>query len=276
MLDGNVADQFRLVNAAILAQDAPVECRSNSSLHAQDARVEICAVGAISRTRAVPIGAMTVATAVRGDTVRAALAVAVHPSLRMCPVGRRRAIAIPVWGPHAFAPVPRDRPGRQSWRFHWLPILVEIDPGGLEIVEVAAEAEAGACPLECLGIRRCHAIVVVGPLLSGPRVRPKTDDRDSAGDQHLPGDDGLTFLYSGDVVHRLDPVLARPALGSEERVQPIGVGARIGIRYDLPALLIARSVGDAPPDVIWRKWDRELFEELLDIPFRRSCWGMFI
>ena len=179
-------------------------------------------------------------------------------------------------GSHSFAPVLRDRPGRQSWRFHWLPVLVEIDPGSVEIVEIAAESEAGASPFEGLRVGRSHAIIIVGPLLSGSGVRPQTDDRDGAGDQHLAGDDGLTLLYAGNVVHRLDPVVARPALGREQRVQPIGVGAWIGVGYDLPAFLVVRSVGDAPPDVIWRKWDLELFEELLDVPFRGSRWGVFV
>jgi len=51
--------------------------------------------------------------------------------------------------------------------------------------------------------------------------------------------EAFAFLYSGNVVHRVDLVLARPALGREERVQPIGISARIGIRYDLaPSLVV--------------------------------------
>ena len=49
--------------------------------------------------------------------------------------------------------------------------------------------------------------------------------------------EAFAFLYSGNVVHRVDLVLARPALGREERVQPIGISARIGIGTTWPRFL---------------------------------------
>src|ERR1035438_9378467 len=55
-------------------------------------------------------------------------------------------------------------------------------------------------------------------------------------------DDALALLYAGDIGHRFDLVLTRPALWREQRVQPVGVGARIGVRHDLPALLVVGCV----------------------------------
>ena len=63
-------------------------------------------------------------------------------------------------------------------------------------------------------------------------------------------DDALALLHAGDVGHRLDLVLARPALWREQRVQPVSVGAAIGVRHDLTAPLVIGCVGDPPPDLV--------------------------
>jgi hypothetical protein len=54
----------------------------------------------------------------------------------------------------------------------------------------------------------------------------------------------------GDVAHRLDLVLADPALWPDKRVQPIGVSAGIGVGHDLTALLVVGCVGNSPPDLV--------------------------
>src|ERR1039458_4760217 len=102
-------------------------------------------------------------------------------------------------------------------------------------------------------------------------MRPKAKDRDRAGDQHLTRDDALALLYAGDVGHRLDLVLARPALWREERIQPVSVGAAIGVRHDLTALFVVGCVGDPPPDLVRRKWDFKLWKELVHFQFRGRC-----
>jgi len=81
-------------------------------------------------------------------------------------------------------------------------------------------------------------------------VRPQTKDRDGATDQHLAREDALTLLHPGEVAHGLDLVLARPALRREERIQTIGVSARVGVGYDLAPILIVAGVGDAPLDLV--------------------------
>ena len=81
-------------------------------------------------------------------------------------------------------------------------------------------------------------------------MRPNTKDRDRAGDQHLTRDDALALLYAGDVGHRLDVVLTRPALWREKRVQPVSVGAGIGVRHNLTAPLVVGCVGNPPPDLV--------------------------
>src|ERR1035441_5031423 len=93
-------------------------------------------------------------------------------------------------------------------------------------------------------------------------MRPNAKDGDRAGNQHLARDDALALLYAGDVGHRLDLVLTGPALWREERVQPVSVGAAIGVRHDLTALLVAGCVRNPPPDLVGRKWDLKLRKEL--------------
>src|SRR5271166_4400321 len=106
-------------------------------------------------------------------------------------------------------------------------------------------------------------------------MRPKAKDRDRAGDQHLTRGDALALLYAGDVGHRLDLVLARPALWREERIQPVSVGAAIGVRHDLTALLVAGCVRNPPPDLVRRKWNLKLRKELGHIQSRGRWRSVF-
>src|SRR5208283_1713159 len=102
-------------------------------------------------------------------------------------------------------------------------------------------------------------------------MRPNAMDRDRAGDQHLTRDDALALFYAGDIGHRLDLVFAGPALWRKQRIQPVGVGAGIGVRHDLTALLVVGCVGDPPPDLVRWKRNDQLLEELLDIWRWRKC-----
>jgi len=81
-------------------------------------------------------------------------------------------------------------------------------------------------------------------------MRPNAKNRDRAGDQHLARDDALALLDAGDIGHRLDLVLTRPALWRKQRIQPVSVGAAIGIRHDLTAFLVVGCVGHPPPDLV--------------------------
>src|SRR5664279_5175027 len=93
-------------------------------------------------------------------------------------------------------------------------------------------------------------------------MRANAKDRDRAGDQHLAREDALALLYACDIGHRFDLVLTRPAPWREQRVQPVSVGAGIGVRHDLTALFVDGCVGDPPPDLVRRKWDFKLWKEL--------------
>jgi len=81
-------------------------------------------------------------------------------------------------------------------------------------------------------------------------VRSQAKDRDGATDQHLPGKDALALFHPGDVAQGFDLVLTRPALGREQCIQSIGIGPRIGVRYDLAAFLVIGSVRDPPLDLV--------------------------
>src|SRR5271157_3194462 len=105
-------------------------------------------------------------------------------------------------------------------------------------------------------------------------MRPNAKDRDRAGDQHLARDDALALLYTGDIGHRLDLVLTRPTLWGEERVQPVSVGAGIGVRHDLTALLVVCGVGDPPSDLIRWKRNLKIRKKLLNVQGR--CRSFFI
>src|SRR5208337_3475667 len=102
-------------------------------------------------------------------------------------------------------------------------------------------------------------------------MRPNAKDGDRAGDQHLTRDDALALLYASDVGHRLDLVLARPALWRGQRVQSVSVGAAIGVRYDLTALLVVGCVRNPPPDLVRRKRDFKLWKELIHFQSRGRC-----
>src|SRR5271166_6780430 len=102
-------------------------------------------------------------------------------------------------------------------------------------------------------------------------MRANAQDRDRAGDQHLTRDDALALLYAGDIGHRLDLVFARPALWREQRVQPVSLGAAIGVRYDLTALLVVGCVRNPPADLVGWKRDFQLRKELLYVQSRRTC-----
>src|ERR1017187_2188884 len=106
-------------------------------------------------------------------------------------------------------------------------------------------------------------------------MRPNSKDRDCAGDQHLTRDDALALLYAGDIGHRLDLVVTRPALWREQRVQPVSVGAAIGVGYDLTALLVVGCVRNPPPDLVGWKRDFKLRKEFGRIQSRGRCCCVF-
>src|SRR5208337_3169060 len=106
-------------------------------------------------------------------------------------------------------------------------------------------------------------------------MRPNAKDRDRARDQHLTRDDALALLHAGDVGHRLDLVLARPTFWREHRVQPVSVGAAIGVRYDLTALLVDGCVRNPPTDLVGWKRDCKLRKELGHIQSRGRCRCVF-
>src|SRR5271165_5063700 len=106
-------------------------------------------------------------------------------------------------------------------------------------------------------------------------MRPNANDRDRAGHQHLTRDDALALLYVSDVGHRLDFVLARPALWRKQRIQPVSVGPAIGVRHDLTALLVVSCVGNPPPDLVGWKRDFKLRKELGHIQSRGSWLCVF-
>src|SRR5271166_4502004 len=106
-------------------------------------------------------------------------------------------------------------------------------------------------------------------------MRPNAKDRDRAGDQHLTRYDALALLHAGDVGHRLDLVLAGPALWREERIQPVSVGAAIGVRHDLAALLVVGCVRNPPADLAGWKRDFKLGKELGRIQSRGSWLCVF-
>ena len=59
---------------------------------------------------------------------------------------------------------------------------------------------------------------------------------------------------AGDVVHRDRLVTTGPALRADQRVETVGVGARVGVRYDLPAGAVVGGVGHPPQNLVNRKW----------------------
>ena len=81
----------------------------------------------------------------------------------------------------------------------------------------------------------------------------------------------FALLNPGDVVHGLDLVLARPPLRGTQRIQAIGVGARIGVRHDLTTFLVIGSVGDPPLDLFGWKRDFEFRKDLVHIQSRGRC-----
>ena len=226
LLHSRITDQLGLIDAAMLAQDVTVECRANRGFHLQDPRVEVVVDAAviavdvsiksmaIARNRnARPVGAIVAVCAIARAGLRHGSVSDGVAAIRADVFGRWRfAFAIFPRRPHPFAPVFRNRPCRHCWRLTRLPALVKIDPDRSEVIEVSSEPKTGTSPLERLGVGRSHPVVVVGPLLAGSGVRPKTNDRDRTGDQDLAGDDGLALLHPGYVVHGFDAVTARPAL----------------------------------------------------------------
>src|ERR1035438_2577615 len=106
-------------------------------------------------------------------------------------------------------------------------------------------------------------------------MRPNAKDRDRAGDQHLARDDALALLDAGNIGHRLYLVLTGPALWREQRIQPVSVGAWIGVRHELTALLVVGCVRNPPPDLVGWKRDFKLRKELGHIQSRGECRCVF-
>ena len=97
------------------------------------------------------------------------------------------------------------------------------DPRRVEIIEVASQSKTAASPFEGLGLRRSHRVILVGPLLAGPRVRSEPVDGHLARHKDLAGDDFGVALDTRDVIHRDRLVVARPALRADQRIQTVGV-----------------------------------------------------
>src|SRR5581483_4210909 len=134
-----------------------------------------------------------------------------------------------------------------------------------KVVEIAAEAKYSACPFECLSVCRCHSVRVVSPLLASARMRSNAGDHHRTSNQYFAADDGLAFVHASNVVHGFDPVSARPALRGEERVQSVGVSARISIGHDLSALFVIGRIHHPPTDLVRWKWHLKLGEDLFDV-----------
>src|SRR5664280_1816819 len=146
-LHGGITDRLRLVDAPVLAKHVAVQHCADRLLQAHNARIEI-----------VPVAPARAALAVSGVSVPIAgnpWGVApVGLASSICAVGRGGSapVAIPTRRPHSFAPVLRKCPGKQRGCSHWLAVLVEIDPNGLDIVEIPAKTKARTGPLEGLRI----------------------------------------------------------------------------------------------------------------------------
>src|SRR5581483_9431601 len=208
LLHHGITDQLRLVDAAVLAQHPSVEAGSHDRLHMHNTGIEVVVAacsGAVlavavavfgrSGTVAVPIG-----TAVRGLRARGqglgirrswcAIAVSV---LAVSADRRPVAVSALVRWAHAPPPILRHGPRRQRGRLYRLPMLIEIDPGCDEVIEVSAQAELAAGTLKRLRVRRCEPIVIVRPLLASAGVGAEAGDRYRTGNQHLAGDDGIAL-----------------------------------------------------------------------------------
>src|SRR5208337_3990811 len=147
-LHGGILDRLRLVDAAVLAKHVAVQHCADSLFHAQNARIQIVAV--TSARAAFPVSGVSVAIA--GNPWGVAPVVLASS---ICAVGgcSGAAVAIFTRRPHSLAPVFRERPGEQRGCSHWLAVLVQINPNGLDIVEIPAKTKARAGPLEglCIG-----------------------------------------------------------------------------------------------------------------------------
>jgi len=83
----------------------------------------------------------------------------------------------------------------------------------------------------------------------------KAVDGHLAGNQDLSGNDFGVALGTSDVVHRDRLVAASPALRAHQRIQTVGVGTRVGIRYDLPAGAVVGGVRYPPQNLVdWKRY----------------------
>src|SRR5271157_5341035 len=146
-LHGGILDQLRLVDAAVLAQDVAVQHCADNLFQARNARIQI--VAAASARAGFAVSAVSVAIA--GNPWGVA---PVGLASSICAVGRcgGGAIAIPTRRPHSFAPILRKGPCEQRGRSRRLAVLVQIDPNGLDIVEIPAQTKTRTGPLESLRI----------------------------------------------------------------------------------------------------------------------------
>src|SRR5271157_656037 len=147
-LHGGITDQPWLVDAAVLAKHVAVQHGADSLFQAQNARIEIVAVASTRAAFAVS----GVSVAIAGNPWGVA---PVGLASSICAVGgcSGAAVAIRTRRPHSFAPILRKCPGRQCGCSQRLAVLVQINPNGLDIVEVTAKTKARARPLEglCIG-----------------------------------------------------------------------------------------------------------------------------
>ena len=146
--DGGITDQPRLVDAAVLAEDVAVQHGADSLFHAQDACIEVVAVGPARAGFGVSGSGYGRCRKPSAELLPFAW---LRPLVRL-EGGGGAAVAIPARRPHSFAPVLRQGPGEQRGCSHRLAVLIQIDPDGLDIVEVTAKTKARARPLEGLRV----------------------------------------------------------------------------------------------------------------------------
>src|SRR5271166_2687705 len=76
----------------------------------------------------------------------------------------------------SLAPVFRNQPAGNYWRFLRASLVVQIHPRRVEVIKATPQAKAGAGPFERLGFCRSHGVLFVRPLFASSRVGSKALD----------------------------------------------------------------------------------------------------
>src|SRR5271157_6037255 len=146
-LHGGILDQLRLVDAPVLAKHVAVQHGADNLFQAQNARIQIVAVASARAVFAVSGVSVAVAGSLSGVAP-----VGLASSIRAVGRAGGATVTTPARRSHSFTPVLRKRPGEQRGCSHWLAVLIQINPNGLDIIEIPAKTKARTRPLECLGI----------------------------------------------------------------------------------------------------------------------------